>query len=667
MRITRSGLFRSGARRLAVMALAAGPVFAVSGAASAQAFSDADRATYAAAFQAIQTGNPADAVALASGGGDPLVGKIVTWLALADGRYGASPRDLMSFVVANPDWPRLNTLQRAAERALGSDVTPAEITAWFDSSPPLTGEGWKAYVTALQALGQAGRATAVAREGWRGGDFDATGQSVFLAAHANLLTSDDHASRTDRLLWESENDAAARMLPLLGPGWNALATARLKLARGEAGVDNAIAAVPTDLSNDPGLIYQRLRWRRRADNNAGAIELLAIAPFDPPHADAWWTERGIVVRRLMRDARFSEAYQLAADHRQPNGVDFMDAEMTAGWIALRRLNDPRAALNHFMRLYAEAETPISSARGAYWAARAMSAMGETTSAMQWYGIAAQFSHVFYGQLAAAEIDPSGPLVLPVGPSPLTPAESETFRNSEIARAAILMDSLGQEEYVVSFTWALMNQSDAPRHYQQVAALATDLGRIELAVWAARRAGRTATVLYDGYPVLPLPAGLAPVEPALVHGIIRQESGFDVDAVSSAGARGLMQLMPGTAEHVANQIGVAHRTSMLTSDIGHNMLLGSTYLHGRIGEFSGSYIMAIAGYNAGPNRVRSWIETYGDPRTSAVDPIDWIELIPFSETRNYVQRVLEGTELYRVRLGQAPSNSAILVDLARGGS
>ncbi len=242
-----------------------------------------------------------------------------------------------------------------------------------------------------------------------------------------------------------------------------------------------------------------------------------------------------------------------------------------------------------------------------------------------------------------------------------------FRNGEIARAVTLMTALNQPEYVVSFTWALMNMADDPRHYQQVANLASETGRMDLAVWAARRAGRSATVLYEGYPVLPLPAGLAPVEPSLIHGIIRQESGFDIAAVSSAGARGLMQLMPQTAQTVANALGISHTTSRLTTDIGHNMLLGSTYLNNRIEEFAGSYIMAIAGYNAGPNRVRSWIGTYGDPRTATVDPIDWIEMIPFSETRNYVQRVLEGAQLYRVRLGQAPTNGSILTDLGRGGS
>lgn len=660
-RTTRSGLLPSLALSVITALAVIAPIRA-----SAQSLSDADRATYLVAFQAIEAGNPSGAVSLAAAGGDPVVTKIITWLALADDSYGASPSQLMAFVVANRDWPRLNTLQRMAERALTNE-TPADIVGWFDVSAPITGEGWRAYVSALQALGQNDRAVSVARSGWRDGEFDSTGQTVFLAAHASLLSAADHNARVDRLLWEGENSAAERMLPLLGPGWSALANARLKLARGEAGVDDAIAVVPTELSNDPGLIYQRLRWRRRADLNDGAREMLAIAPFDPPHADSWWTERGIIVRRLMTEQRFGEAYQLAADHRQPNGVAFMEAEMTAGWIALRRLNDPRTALNHFMRLYAEAETPISQARGAYWAARAMSASGETTSAAQWYGIAAQFTQVFYGQLAAAELDPTVPLVLPLGPSPLSAVDLASFRSSEIARAVVLMGELRQAEYVVSFTWALMNMADDERHYQQVARLATELGRIDLAVWAARRAGRAQVVLYDGYPMLPLPAGLAPVDPALIHGIIRQESGFDIDAVSSAGARGLMQLMPATAETVANSLGIAHSTSMLTSDTGHNMLLGSTYLNNRIEQFAGSYIMAIAGYNAGPNRVRQWIETYGDPRTSAVDPIDWIEMIPFNETRNYVQRVLEGTQVYRVRLGQAPTNGSILNDLGRGGS
>ncbi|MEZ5669537.1 MAG: transglycosylase SLT domain-containing protein [Alphaproteobacteria bacterium] len=634
--------------------------------AAAQQLSDTDRATYAAAFQALRQADPAGAVALAAGGSDPLPRKVIGWLALGERGYGAAPRDLVAFVQANPDWPRLNSLQRLAERGLDGSLQPAELIAFFDAHPPLTGEGWAAYVSALLATGQAGRATGVARDGWRDGEFDAAGQTVFLSAHANLLQAPDHYARADRLMWDGEDDAAERMLPLLDAGHAALVNARLRLMRGQGGVDDAIAAVPAALQTDPGLVYERLRWRRRADLDDGAREMLQVQPFDAPAPEKWWTERSIQIRRLMRDARFAEAYNLAADHRQATGVDLMDAEMTAGWIALRRLGDPRTALTHFMRLYSEAESPISSARGAYWAARAMAELGESTSAAQWYGIAAQFTQTFYGQVAAAALDPNAPLVLPLGPAPLSPAEVETFQNGELARAAILMSELGEDEYVVSFFWALMNHSDEPRHYQLVADLATGLGRIDFAVWAARRAGRGGTVLYDGYPLVALPAGLPAVEPALIHGIIRQESGFDARAVSSAGARGLMQLMPQTAETVARVLGVAHSTNMLTSDTGHNLLLGSTYLGNRVNQFAGSYIMAIAGYNAGPNRVDSWIETYGDPRGGTVDPIDWIELIPFNETRNYVQRVLEGTEIYRVRLGQAPLNGQIMLDLARGG-
>ncbi len=648
----------------AAAAMAAALPFA---AASAQVLSDAQRATWTAAFQALDTGRPGDAVAIAAGLGDALGQKIVTWLALADDRYAASPRDLMTFVINNPHWPRLNTLQRRAERAIGANEPPTEIASWFQLRQPLTPDGWIAYVSALQALGMGDRAVAAARTGWREGEFDATGQSKFLSIHGRLLTAEDHQARVDRLLWAGENDAAERMLPLLDSGWQALVRARLKLARGESGVDAAIAAVPAALLSDPGLVYQRLRFRRQAELDEGARELLAVAPVDPAHASQWWQERGIIVRRLIRDARFADAYQLAADHRLTGGVEYMDAEMIAGWLALRRLNNPRAALDHFMRLYAQAETPISVSRGAYWAGRALAAMGDNGAARQWYGIAAQFTQTFYGQLAAAELDPAAPLVLPAGPAPVTPEEMAAFRNDEIVRAVLLMQALSREEFVTSFTWALMNMSGEPRHLQQVAALATEMGRLDLAVWAARQAGRTQTVLYDGYPVLSLPAGLAPVDPALVHGIIRQESGFDVDAISSAGARGLMQLMPQTAETVARSLGIPHSTAMLTTDVAHNLRLGTTYLHNRISEFGGSYIMAIAGYNAGPNRVRSWIETYGDPRAGAVDPIDWIELIPFSETRNYVQRVLEGTQLYRVRLGQAPTNGSILADLGRGGS
>lgn len=652
---------RASGRWLVAAVIAVAPMAALG-----QGLGATDRAAYSAAFQALNRGDPSGAVALAAGGSDPLAAKIVSWLAMADDDYGTSPRSLLAFVAANPDWPRLNALQRRAERTLGTDLAAAELVAFFDVHPPLTGEGWTAYVSALQSLGQGTRATETARRGWREGSFDIAGQAVFLGTHASLLQADDHWARADRLLWERDDTEAERMLSLLGPDRRALASARLKLARREAGVDDAVAAVPAALASDPGLIYERLRWRRRADLDAGAIEMLALQPFDPPYPDDWWTERRIMVRRLMEEARFADAYRLAADHRQAPGVDYMEAEMTAGWLALRRLDDPGAALDHFLRLFAEATTPISRSRGAYWAARAMQALGDNGQASSWYQVAAQYTHVFYGQLAAAALAPDAPLVLPMGPTPPSTIEAQTFRADELARAALLMSALGQDNYVYSFVWALMSRAETGREYQLIADLATEIGRTELAVWAARRAGGDGTVLYDGYPVVALPAGLPAVDPALIHGLIRQESGFDATAVSSAGARGLMQLMPSTADAVAGSLGIAHSTAMLTSDIGHNLLLGSTYLANRLADFGGSYIMSIAAYNAGPNRSRSWASTYGDPRTAAVDPIDWIELIPFSETRNYVQRVLEGTQLYRVRLGQAPTNSSILTDLYRGG-
>ncbi len=646
-----------GAMAVAVWALAPG--------AHATTLNSQDMATYGAAFDAIDAGNPASAVAIAQNGTHPTAQKIILWLALADRDYGAGFQDLAAFISANPNWPRLDTLRRRAEEVMASDMPAGQVVAWFASNPPVSTEGHIRHINALIATGASDAAVSAARTAWVEDDMSANQQTAFLAAFAGYLRADDHIARVDRLLWDEESDQARRMLPLLDPAQGALANARILLMNQLPGVDDAVAAVPEALKSHPGLIYERLRWRRRAGFDDSARELLDLAPYNPPSERDWWVERNILVRNALRDGMISEAYRHAAAHRQTGGVYYLEAEMTAGWLALSFLNEPQPAYGHFQKLYAAAETPISLARGAYWSGRALEALGDIANANQWYGVAAGFPQVYYGQLALAQLNPDAPLILPAGPSPLAPNDVAAFAATEFATAVRVLDDLGEDRLVATFFWAMLQDAETTRDYQHIAALADGMGRIEMAVWAARRAARNLDLLYEGYPVIEVPSSAAAVEMPLIHGLIRQESGFDVGAISPAGARGLMQLMPGTAQHVAAQLGIATSNGLLTSDAEHNIRLGSTYLADRLDQFGGSYIMAAAGYNAGPNRVLSWIDTYGDPRMADVDPIDWVEMIPFRETRNYVQRVLEGAQIYRVRLGEAPTASSILRDLTRG--
>jgi len=423
--------------------------------------------------------------------------------------------------------------------------------------------------------------------------------------------------------------------------------------------------VPLDLADDEGLIYERVRWRRRAGFTDSAIDLLeAEQPDVLVHPEAWWTERHILARRLFEAGEYERAYRLAGGHRQPDGFPRSQAEWLAGWLALGFLDDPEAAFGHFQTLYRTVGSPISLARGAYWSGRALGAMGRMEEAERWYRLAAEHPSAFYGQLAAGRL--GLPTVPPLPPDPAaTPAEEAAFETSELVRVTEALDAVGEDARADLFLRQLARNAETPAETVLVGRLAEALDRPHMAVWAAKQLVYDAVVLYEtGYPVRVLNSAAAGVEPALLHALMRRESEFNSDAVSPAGALGLMQLMPATADTVAASLGVAHSPQRLTADPDHNVRLGSAYLAQMLERYRGSYVLAVAAYNAGPGRVDDWLEELGDPRAADADVIDWIESIPIYETRNYVQRVLEDTQVYRLRLGGAPTVGALEADLAR---
>ena len=519
------------------------------------------------------------------------------------------------------------------------------------------------------SAGDRGRAMDVLRAAWPEIELTASEQQTLLGQSGALLSASDHIARLDALVWAERAGEARRMYPLVDDGHRRLAEARLRLAGRQAGVDAAIAAVPTSLQNDPGLVYERLRWRRRADRTAQAIELFAQQPAAPQHADRWWRERHILARRLFNAGDYSGAYAVASGHRQTEGFPALQAHWFSGFVALRFLDRADLATGHFRQLYeramaTETVSPISRARGAYWTGRAHEAAGNTEEARRWFETAAAYTTAFYGQMAAERIGRPSVAELPAPPA-ISAAASSQFAADERVRVVQQTSQLGETDFVDSFLWSLLSTADDPPALAQVAELGQSVGRTFVTVRAGKAATRLGTTIdFASYPLPNLSTADPRVERPLVLGIIRQESEFRTDAVSPAGARGLMQLMPQTAQSVARQLGVSHAQSMLTVDEGHNVRLGSSYLAGRISRFGGSYVLAIAAYNAGDHRVDRWLAQYGDPRTGSVDMIDWIESIPFYETRNYVQRVLESTQVYRQRLGEAPLSGALERDLTR---
>lgn len=626
---------------------------------------DAQKDHYRRAFAAVEAGRWDEVRQHIATGKHPLANKVLRWLELQQPRSGASFEDIAAFIDANPQWPGQELLARRAEEALAERTDDSVVLAWFALREPATVDGAMRYAEALFRSGDRAKAIAVVRNAWLSGSFGEKQESMFITRYKHYLSHSDHVRRLDNLLWEGRYTEARRMMRRVTPNYRALAEARIRLATMAAGVDSALRKVPDSLVNDPGLLFERMRWRRRKGQIDGAMELMQRASSRLGRPEIWWPEREILARKAIADGRMSEAYRLVRNHHLRDGVAFAEAEFLAGWIALRYLNEPRAALTHFTRLYEAVRYPVSLARAAYWAGRAAEAIGDKAAARSWYETAAAFPVTYYGQLAGAKLPPKQRPSWPTIPE-ATAGERRAFEAHELTRVVRLLSELGVEDRVRPFILRHVTLAASPAQHALVGELAMSIGRPDLAVLASKRSAQIANVLLPefGWPILPLVDGEVS-ERALLHAMIRQESAFEVRAVSPAGARGMMQLMPATARAVAKTLGLKHSDDRLLTDPEYNLQIGRSYLARLIEEFDGSYVLALAAYNAGPNRVREWIREYGDPRQRKVDVIDWIELIPFGETRNYVQRVLENLQVYRRLLGSGQLAQGIHDDLRRG--
>ncbi len=663
---TRPGLAKRTLAALAMLAALALPANAAAQEFEIAPLSPADVVTYRAAFLAMNADAWDSALAAARQAEDPVLAKVIEGLYLARDEAEAPFTDVVGFIIANPDWPNISDLRRAAERQMPEDLPPAFAAAWFADYPPLTFDAVMRYADSLAALGRDERLHELINERWTSIRVTEDQQRQFLNRYGDLLEPGAHEARLEALLWANRSTEARRILPMVSRGLQALANARIRLAsRRRSGVDRAVAAVPDSLADDGGLIYERVRWRRRADLTEGAVELLDRQPENPTHLRRWWTERNILVRRLFADEDYQGAYDLVSSHRQQSGIPFAQAEWLAGWLALRFNGRPDLARDHFRRLFDSVTTPISLARGAYWVGRSYEAMSDTTNATNWYRLAALYDTTFYGQLSAGKL--SEPTVASLPREPDIPIEvAEAFAVSELTRIVLALDQIDEQALSDRYLRSMSRGAqDDPVRLALITQLASEIERRHIAVRNAKRAVSIGPPLIQAsYPILPLPRASPVPETALLLALIRQESEFRVDAVSRSGARGLMQLMPATARRMSNALGLPHSLRRLTADPDHNIQLGSEYLARMLDRFDGSYILAVASYNAGPTNVERWMEQWGDPRRPGVDVVDWIESIPFYETRNYVQRVLENTQVYRLRRGEQPTVGTLEQDLTR---
>jgi soluble lytic murein transglycosylase len=612
-----------------------------------------DGADLTIAYRAMQTfnrGNWQGARTEAAMARDPLVAKLVAWRTLRLKEKTSTFAEISGFLAANPDWAGLMPLRRHGERNMPDTMSASAVVAWFSQLPPITGEGKYRLGSALVASGGRESGTALLREAWTDHDINGRTERKLVGDHGRLLRPADHWARVDRLLWGDQVTAARRVMPHLDEGHRLLAKARIALITGTGGVDAAIAKVPPALASDPGLLYQRIRWRRNSGNDSGAAALLSTPPSELGEERQWLTQRLALTREAISSGRHADAYTIIATHGQTRAAGVAEAEWLAGWLALRHLNRPKAAFAHFIAMHKVVKLPISVGRAAYWAGRAAKAAGNTSDASLWYQRAASRPTSYYGQLAAVAL---GRSVLRLPPA-MRPVMASGFEAREQIRLARLLGELGENRLISLVLAHALDNASTPLERVRIARIPLDYDQSHIAIRAAKRAQRDGIVVLDAaYPVPKvfarwMPSTGAP-ELAVMLALARQESEMNPGVVSSAGARGLVQLMPATARMMAGQLGLAYEANRLTSDPAYNLQLGSAYLADRLVEFGNSHVLAFAAYNAGPGRVRTWLRKYGDPRSPGVDVVDWIEQIPFSETRNYVQRVLEGTQVYRVLL------------------
>jgi soluble lytic murein transglycosylase len=629
-----------------------------------QPLSDSDSRTLSSALEAARLGDAPRVRNAMDQLSDPTARKIAEWALIETDPSGLSYAEMDGARRDLAGWPGATARLTATERTLStSALSPQQVVDWFAGADPMTPDGAMALASADQVLGHADQAAAVIRKIWRAKPFGADMQAQMLTRFGSMLTADDHAAREDMLLYGQQGQAAHDLLPLLSPDQQALAQARMAVRAGASNAQSLIAALPQTLQTAPGLEFEQAMAYSRRNDLTDALASIPDLPEALPTAESqsrMWKLRKDLVVTALKAGDVRGAYRAAADSGCDQGQDGAEAEFYAGWIALSRLKDPKLADLHFAKLQVIGASPITLSRALYWRGKAAEAEGDALDAQLYYGQAAQYQTAFYGQLAAIKV---GVTTLSIGKDPqITAADRARFEDRSEIRAARMMGDIGAQDTLKSFLLSLAETLPSAADAAQLVDLAREYGDQELSMKVVRTAAQHGYVLPErGYPVRTAPnVGGAPEE-ALVLGITRQESGFDPHARSGVGATGMMQLMPSTAAILARRLGLDGRLD----DPDFNMELGSAYLGQLVDQFSGSYVMATAAYNAGPGRPIEWTSYCGDPRATSTDPADYIECIPISETRNYVMRVLEATQVYRARLNGGTAPLTLATDLKRG--
>ena len=629
-----------------------------------------ERDIFSRAFDAAGRGDWTAARALAAQGQNTTARRLLEWRYAMDRNSGATFAEIDA-VIKDTDgkgasqWPLRGTLQARAEAVLPPDMAPSAVVTWFSGKPPNSSIGKIRLGEALVATGEKTRGATLIRQGWIEGSFDTAIELDIVQKDSAHLTPQSDRARLNNLIWAGQTSAARRLLARVDGNAADIANARITLAGGIP-KNTAVLDKVAD-SSDPALLLDWSRALRLAGRDREANAMLLRTPTATlvrDRAARWWNETAIQARSAFTSGNPRMALDLVRHAGFTSGIQFAEQEFLAGFIALRFLKEPAAALEHFRKLEAGVARPISKSRALYWQGRSLEAQGDIAAALERYRAAAAYPDTFYGQVALARTDTVP--VLRLADTQVDPVPPSEVEAAPLINEIKVLADLGQASSLRSFIERHVESHSAPRHITRLMMMLNDWGYPEISVRLAKSLG------YDGvpmpqfsYPVIALPAYVgpgSPPDPALVLGLIRQETEFDAYAISRAGARGLMQMMPASAKVAAKQANLPYRPDALLSDTVYNMQLGMTEYRVHLDRYGGSLILAAASYNAGPGNSRKWVAAYGDPRTQHVDPIDWIEQIPFGETRNYVQRVLENAQVYRARLAGKDVPLRILPDL-----
>ena len=584
---------------------------------------------------------------------------LVTWLYLKERGNLATFNDYQNFIARNSDYPRISRLRYMAEhKIILENTTPQSVIKWFGDSEPLSGTGKIKLGEAYLKIKENELGARLIKTGWIKADLSKRDVRYYRKKFKNILVTSDHLKRADYLAWNNQYWDLKRMIPYLPKNEKLLYNARFILMTNSYGVDKAISDVPKELINDLGLQYNRLKWRTRRNRLEGSLEILRKFHGEETlvYPELWWKLRENITRDLIYAKKYSLAYEVSSNHHLSEGPQFADAEWISGWLALSFLNKNELAISHFENFYKNVGYPISLARGAFWLGLAYEKSNDLDNAKKYFKEGSKFTNTYYGQLSFNKIKLGQDFKLSPEHKVSDGYEKEFNKNKLISHVRLLKE-IDRTEFSKDILKHLATLDVEKGSEILAAKLSTEVGRYDYAIQISKLASYEKRFInMFNYPVIDIPKEINNKQmPAqeLLLAIIRQESEFDARANSHVGAQGLMQIMPGTAKLVARNLKTTYSKSLLKSDPNYNIKLGTYYFNSLLEDYDGVFPFAIGAYNAGPNRIKSWVKRYGDPNRGDINFIDWIELIRFKETRNYVQRVIENINVYKYTLNKDP--------------